>query len=100
MSALIVNESSTVRAASRLASATAPDGRETVIVDPTSGRYFGLDAHAVVVWSLIQRPRRVSDLLDAVMAEYDVEREVLWEDVRALLRELADAGLVEVDDRA
>ena len=96
MSALVIQESCTVRSAQRLASATAPDGGETVIVDPASGRYFGLEAYAVRVWALIERPKRVGELLDVLEAEYDADRGVLLEDLTALLRELAEAGLVEV----
>lgn len=98
MADIEVNEGSMVYAAERLASATAPDEGETVIVDPQSGRYYGLDSYGVRVWAMLQRPRRVSELLAALMTEYDVERHVVLEDLTALIRELAAAGLVRVSD--
>ena len=96
MPGIVINDDSMVCAAKHLAAATAPDERETVIVDPVSGRYYGLDAYAVRVWALVQQPRRVGELLDTLLLEYEVERDVLLEDMTALLRELAEAGLVEI----
>lgn len=96
MARIDVNEASTVCAARRLASAAAPDQGETVIVDPASGRYYGLDGTAVRVWALIQTPRRVSAVVDTLFEEYEATRAVLFQDVIALLRELCEAGLVEV----
>ena len=96
MSAVVVNESSQVRAAKHLASATAPGDGETVIVDPVSGRYYGLNDYAVRVWALIQQPRRVADVRDAILEEYEVGPDELLEDITALIQELAEAGLVEI----
>lgn len=96
MGGIVVNESSKICAAKHLASATAPDEGETVIVDPVSGRYYGLNDYAVRVWTLIQQPRSVGELRDALLAEYEVAPDELLEDMTALILELAAAGLVEV----
>lgn len=96
MTDIVVTESSLVSAAKHVASAAAPDGSETVIVDPVSGTYFGVSDHGVRVWALIQRPRRVGEVRDVLMEEYEVEADVLLADLQALIRELAQAGLVDV----
>ena len=69
---------------------------EVVMLHLESGRYFGLDGVGARVWSLIQRPRRVSDILKVLLEEYEVERERCMRDLLALLRELAEKGLIQV----
>ena len=93
---ILLSESSLVSVAKHVASAVAPDGSETVIVDPTSGTYFGVSDHGVRVWTLIQRPRRLGDVRDMLLEEYEVDPEVLYADLQSLIRELAQAGLVNV----
>lgn len=71
-------------------------GQEAVILELDQGTYFGLDPLGTRVWNLIQEPRTVAELCDAITAEYDVSRERCEADVVALLRRLGENGLVEV----
>jgi hypothetical protein len=48
------------------------------------------------VWRLLTVPRPVNELVDAVLAEFEVDRERCERDVVALLQEMAERGLVEV----
>jgi hypothetical protein len=71
---------------------------EAVILDLNSGVYFGLNEVGARVWNLVQEPRSVREIRETILREYDVEPG-RWEvDLQALLRELAEAGLVEVRD--
>lgn len=69
---------------------------ETVILGLTAGRYYGLDAVGARVWQLIQTPAPVADLVRTITAEYDVAREQCEADLLKLLRQMIDAGIVEV----
>lgn len=69
---------------------------ETVILGLTAGRYYGLDAVGARVWQLIQTPMPVSNLVGTIMSEYEVDREQCEADLLKLLRQMSDAGLVEV----
>jgi len=73
---------------------------ETVVLSMQSAMYYGLDQVGSRVWELVREPIRVSDILDAIMNEYDVEPEQCEADVRAFLGELAAKGLIEVRDGA
>ena len=70
---------------------------EVVILDIERGVYFGLDGVGTLIWEMLQAPRPVSDIVDRVVAEYDVERSAAEADVVALLADLAARGLIEVD---
>jgi hypothetical protein len=47
---------------------------------------------------MLNEPRRVEELVDALLGEYEVDREECQRDVIALLGELAVRGLVEIHD--
>jgi hypothetical protein len=77
-----------------------PLGDDIVILDLKAGLYFSLNNVGALVWQLIQQPRSVKDLRDAILATFDVEREVCERDLEALLRDLASRNLVEIRDAA
>lgn len=75
----------------------APVLDETVVLDADRGAYFGLNQVGGRIWELLtDGPRRVSELVDGVVAEYDVERPRAEDDVRELVDRLAEHGLVDV----
>ena len=68
---------------------------ETVLLDLDSEQYFGLDAVGTRIWSLLKEGRAVREMVETLLAEYEVEPEQLAGDVRELLAALLDAGLIE-----
>jgi hypothetical protein len=48
------------------------------------------------IWQLLESPKTVSELVDAVAQEYDAERERVEKDVEEFLSEMLSAGLAEV----
>ena len=69
-------------------------GQETVILGMGDGVYYGLDAVGARVWALLATPHRVSELVRAVVGEFDVSWEQCERDVLALLDELSERRLV------
>ena len=86
---------STVTAASHLAVANL--GEEAVLLDSASGHYFGLNEVASRILELAKESMTVSAIVDRLLDEYNVEREVLEVDVMAFVRELEANGLVVVE---
>lgn len=77
--------------------ASADLGGEAVILDPASGRYFGLNEVAARILELVRQPQAVSQIEETLAAEYDVDRARLREDIQGFLTTLASRGLVRVD---
>ncbi|MGZ6195745.1 MAG: PqqD family protein, partial [Candidatus Binataceae bacterium] len=50
------------------------------------------------IWRMLNEPRRVDELVDALLGEYEVDREECQRDVIELVGELAVRGLVEIND--
>ena len=69
-------------------------GGEAVILGLRDGVYYGLDAVGARVWALLAEPRRVPELVEAIVAEFDVTAEECERDVLALLDQLAARDLV------
>ena len=76
--------------------ASADVSDEVVVVNLSSGRYYGLDPVGARVWDLLRTARPVTEIRDALLAEYDVDAATAESDLVALLERLADQGLVEV----
>lgn len=71
---------------------------EVVILDLKSGVYYGLDTVGARVWQFIQEPLTVSEILSALLDEYDVEPSRCERDLLALLEQLSHRGLIEISD--
>ena len=73
-------------------------GGEAVILHMQSGIYYGLDPVGARIWSLVQQPKRVADLREAVVDEFDVEPARCETDLIELLQKLLTEGLIELQD--
>jgi hypothetical protein len=69
---------------------------EAVILHLKAGVYYGLDSVGARIWALIQEPKTVEQIKDAILREYDVEPDRCERDVLALLQELAAEDLIEI----
>ena len=71
---------------------------EAAILDLKQGVYYGLNAVGAAVWALIAAPRRVDEIERAVLAEFDVAPEQCRRDLLELLADLAERGLVRIEN--
>jgi len=73
---------------------------EAAILNLKTSVYFGLNTVGASIWKLIQEPRKVSEIRDAILKEYDVEPDRCETDLLALLQELLEKELIEVKNEA
>jgi hypothetical protein len=71
---------------------------ELVLLNLRTGVYFGLDPVGSRIWQLIEDRRSSTDIVEALLAEYDVARAECEADVREFLAALRDNELVDTDD--
>ena len=69
-----------------------PDG--AVLVDVVSGGCWELNGVGTALWSLLDKPKTLRSVCEAMRARYDVAPEVLERDVLAIAGELSRSGLV------
>jgi hypothetical protein len=90
-----ISEDSLVVRADGHRSAELADG-DLVVLSVASGGYYGLNPVGARIWSLLQEPRTVRELEGRMLEEFEVDPARCAREVRDLLRDLADFGLVEV----
>ncbi len=69
---------------------------EAAILNLKNSVYYGLDPVGARVWSLIQEPKTFAEIRDTLLGIYDVDSLKLESDLRALLTELAEQGLIDI----
>ncbi len=74
---------------------TEVDG-ELVALHIDNGTCYGFNSTATRIWAMIEQPRRVSELRDELMREFDVDEATCQAQLNELLDELAADGLVEL----
>ena len=73
---------------------------EVVVLNVKDGVYYGLDGVGARVWELLAEPRTLAGILADLLERYEVDAERCEQDVRALLLDLEQRGLVEFADAA
>jgi Coenzyme PQQ synthesis protein D (PqqD) len=71
---------------------------ESVILNLKSGTYYGLNELGSVIWEFIQEPKTVADICESILQEYEVDAETCESSVQALLSDLINAQLVEIQN--
>lgn len=61
-------------------------------------RYYDLDALAALVWGLIQQPRTLTEIRDAIVDHFGLDTESAERDLLTLLEQMEKEGLVQADD--
>lgn len=71
---------------------------ELVALHVEKGTCYGFNVTATRIWNLLAEPKTEAQLYEALMAEFEVDRETCEREVAPLLRELEADGLVRVGD--
>ena len=74
---------------------TEVDG-ELVALHIDNGTCYGFNSTATRIWTMIEQPKRVSELTEQLMREFDVDAATCEAQLKELLDELAADGLVEI----
>ena len=69
---------------------------ESVILNLNSERYFGLDEVGTRFLSVLSSSNSIQAAYDVLLDEYEVDAEVLRQDLASLIERLAEHGVVEI----
>jgi hypothetical protein len=70
--------------------------RECVLLNLETERYFGLDETGTRMWQLVTGSSSVDAAFQELLAEFDVEPELLKANLSELMGRLVENGLLEV----
>jgi len=71
---------------------------EMVLLDMESENYFGLDEVGTAIWQAMQEKETLKEVLDVLLEQYEVEEEMLENDLSDFLGKLVESGLVKVEE--
>lgn len=70
--------------------------RESVLLNLETEKYFGLDETGTRMWQLIMASPTIDAAYRELLAEFDVEPEILKTNLTELLSRLMENGLIQV----
>ena len=70
--------------------------KESVLLNIETERYFGLDETGTRMWQLVTAAPRIEVAYGQLLEEYDVQPELLRENLADLLTRLVENGLLQV----
>lgn len=70
---------------------------ESVLLNLSTGTYFGLDAVGTRLWHLLKEQGSAAAAIATLQREYDVDERRLQQDVAALISQLLAKGLLTTD---
>ncbi len=71
-------------------------GGEMILLDLDLGNYYGLNEVGCRVWSLLVAKATFGEIEERLFDEFEVDRSTLASDLRRVLRDLAEHGLIDV----
>ncbi|WP_309497033.1 PqqD family protein [Sulfurovum sp.] len=72
---------------------------EMVLLDMESENYFGLDEVGTSIWQAMQDKETLKEVLEVLLEQYEVDAEVLENDLSSFIGKLVESGLVKVEER-
>jgi hypothetical protein len=94
-SAIAISMSTAVVASEQQISCDVAD--EAVLLSVTSGDYYGLNPVAASIWRMIQRPRVLAEVRDALLQEYDgIEPQECEQEIVAFVTQMLALDLVAI----
>ncbi len=69
-------------------------GDEVVMLDMDSGFYFGLNSVASVIWNHLKDGMDFNQLVEKLMEQFEVDRELCVHDTKELLNQMVEKGII------
>jgi hypothetical protein len=71
-------------------------GKEKVMLSIANGKYYNLGELGGEIWDLLSSPMTLQELVEQLLARYEVERSECEQQVQAFLGQLVKEKLIEV----
>jgi hypothetical protein len=76
---------------------TNPVGDEMIILNLETGDYLGLNPVGASIWDKMKEKTTIGTIVDALVAEFDVERNLCQEQTLEYLEKMAGFGLLKME---
>lgn len=70
---------------------------EIVLLNPVSGKYYGLNKVGCAFWEKVDGKRSLSEITSSLLEDFNVEKERLVKDIEDLMKTLTGNNLLTLD---
>ena len=70
---------------------------ETVLLNPQSGKYYGLNKVGCAFWEKVDGKKNVAEIAALLLEDFSVEKEILLKDLEDLLKTLTDNNIITME---
>ena len=67
---------------------------ETVMLDVAGGSYYGLKSVGKAIWEIIDEPKKVQEICDRLLQDFEVDADVCRRETLSFLERLDERGLL------
>ncbi len=60
------------------------------------GQYYSLDEIGKEIWNLMESPIEMKKIVETLLCDYDIDKDVCFNDVRELIEELYQNDLIKI----
>ncbi|MCX0404341.1 lasso peptide biosynthesis PqqD family chaperone [Clostridium perfringens] len=71
--------------------------KEKIMMDLDKGKYFMLNETGSAIWDTINEPKSVSEIIESIIKEYDIDRETCESTVLEYLEKLRHEEIVFIN---
>lgn len=75
----------------------APVDGELVMLSVEKGQYFGIGGVGTRIWELLESPKNETSIIQAIVAEFDVDEDTCRRDVIEFLDRLLEMDLIALE---
>lgn len=69
---------------------------EVVMANISTDKYYGLNPISAQIWQLLEQPKSLKEVCDALTNQYDVDTETCQSEVLTFVRKMVDARMLEL----
>lgn len=69
---------------------------ETIMMSIENGEYYGMNSMGSRIWSLLETPKKVSDICKTLLPDYDVTPEQCIKDLLPFLNKMAAKNVIKL----
>lgn len=71
---------------------------DIVLMNLDNNEYYSMDDIGSAIWNMLNEPRSINSLIEELMKQYKVDREVCAKDTMKFLEQLYDKGIIKINE--
>jgi hypothetical protein len=70
---------------------------QTVLLNPADWTYVHFNETAARIWEVLEQPRSVASVIEALMSDYEIDRSTCEREVETFVKEMSGRGFITIE---